>query len=283
MDLRLVVLDFDGTFTDVDAEAEPFVGVFRSALLDLLGFPITTSLWDRTAALVRNDPVRFGWEFDGRIVAPADADPYILCTCVAQELFRGTGRLADVEVRSGVLQVLYGHAYKATRSVFRPDAREVIDTLLAGPRPVAVVTNSDERHVRTKLEKLLGERAARVEVVGGARKFVLAGTAEPSEAFDRAPDELRLPGFERPMLVKRGHYHDALRRVMRVHGVERFDEVLVVGDILELDLVLPAALGAAVHLVRDARPHEKAWLGGLSAGRGGHGVALRSMLERLVR
>lgn len=283
MDPRLVVLDFDGTFTDVVAEAEPFVGVFRSTLLDLLGFPITSSLWDRTAALVQSDPVRFGWEFEGRIVAPADADPYILCTCVAQELFRGTGRLADAAVRSGVLQVIYGHAYKATRSVFRPDAREVLDTLLAGPRPVAVVTNSDEGHVRTKLEKLLGERAASVEVVGGARKFVLGATAELSERFEQAPDEVRLPGFERPMLVKRGHYHDALLHVMRVHGVERFDELLVVGDILELDLVLPAALGAAVHLVRDARPHERAWLDGLPGGRGGHGVALRSVLGRLAR
>jgi FMN phosphatase YigB (HAD superfamily) len=283
MDARLVVLDFDGTFTDVDAEAEPFVDVFREALSDLLGFPSASSLWDRTAAHVRNDPVSFGWEFEGRIVAPADADPYILCTCVAQELLRGTGRLTDAAVRSGVLQVLYGHAYGATRSVFRPDALEVMDALLAGPRPVAVVTNSDERHVRAKLEKLLGERARAVEVVGGARKFVLGATAEPSEPFERAPDELHLPGFERPMLVKRGHYHDALHRVMRVHGVERFDELLVVGDILELDLVLPAALGAGVHLVRDARPHEKLWLDGLPGGRGGHGVALRSVLERLVR
>jgi hypothetical protein len=186
-------------------------------------------------------------------------------------------------VRSGVLQVLYGHAYQATRSVFRPDAREVMDALLAGPRPVAVVTNSDERHVRAKLEKLLGGRASEVEVVGGARKFVLCATSVPSEAFEQAPDEVRLPGFERPMLVKRGHYHDALLRVMRAHGVERFDELLVVGDILELDLVLPAALGAAVHLVRDARPYERAWLSGLSGGRGGHGVALRSVLERLPR
>jgi FMN phosphatase YigB (HAD superfamily) len=281
MDPKLIVLDFDGTFTDVEAEAEPFVGVFRGALLDLLGFPITTPLWDRTAAVVRADPVRFGWEFEGRIVAPADADPYILCTCVAQELFRGTGRLGDVDIRAGILQVLYGHAYKATRSVFRPDAREVMDALLGGRRPVAVVTNSDEGHVRAKLEKLLGARAAGVEVVGGARKFVLAPTAEPSEPFERAPDELRIPGFDRPMLVKRGRYHDALLRVMRTHGVTRFEDVLVVGDILELDLVLPVALGAGVHLVREAKPHEKAWLGGLPEGRGGHGAALRSVLGRL--
>ena len=91
----------------------------------------------------------FQWR---RIVAPAHADPYILATTVGQVLLdrAGTSRAQRAEI----LQSLYANNYPKSATVFRSDARRVVEAVLSTGRPVFVITNSRTEHVAQKIKEL---------------------------------------------------------------------------------------------------------------------------------
>lgn len=252
MTVRCVVLDFDGTFTDVDVEAEPFAVAFRSMVADILGRPTVDEEWREHVARIEAEPQRHGWEYQRRIVAPATSDPYILSTTVAQELFAAAGVLRDVHTRTAVVQALYQHAYANTTTSFRREAREVLETILATNIPVTFVTNSETEKVKEKLSSLLPAVHEGVTVRGGAKKYVIADPVGGPSRWGSIPFETKLDGLTRPILLHRGSYFTALEETLRAAGCSA-DELLVCGDIYELDLALPVALGASVHLVRSPR------------------------------
>jgi phosphoglycolate phosphatase-like HAD superfamily hydrolase len=134
--VELVVLDFDGTFTRVDDEAAPFLTAYRAGLAELLGGDIDEE-WERASRTIEADPERHGWEYEGRIIAPSHADPYIFAASVAQILLRDHGAQ-----RGALTDRLYRDAYAKAATVFRDDAREVVEAALALGVPVVVVTNS---------------------------------------------------------------------------------------------------------------------------------------------
>jgi phosphoglycolate phosphatase-like HAD superfamily hydrolase len=258
MGVRCVVLDFDGTFTDAEAEAEPFVAAFRAALADLLGRPIDEP-WARALAAIEADPGRHGWEFGGRIVAPATADPYILSTTVAQAVTQDAGILRDAATRSAVIESLYQLAYLKTRTVFREEAREVLETILSKGLPTFVITNSRTDAVARKIDTLAPRGRERIVVLGDAKKFAIGDPEGGSAVWGDIPAERTLEGLPRPVLLHRGRYWNALQHAVDAAKCE-LRNVLVCGDIFELDLALPVALGARVHLVTGPRtpPYEAA-------------------------
>ena len=67
------------------------------------------------------------------------------------------------------------------------------------------------------------------------------------------------PGLPRPIYLRRGKYYESLREIWRATGATPA-ETLVCGDIFELDLALPAALGAQVVLIErnNTLPYERA-------------------------
>ena len=281
MAIRCVVLDFDGTFTDVEQEALPFEAVFQADIADLLGRDVSTA-WAAKCRLVEDTPDQFGWEYGGRIVAPANADPYVRCTCVAQLLMTDAGILKNAETRSMVLQAIYQKAYKHTLTAFRPDAKDVLARVLAHGLPVYVVTNAHTAMVQKKLLELGVVEGPALKILGEARKFVIAPDSNQDARFTGLPEEQHLPGLSsRTVFLKRGKYFDALRTVWAETGVLPV-ETLVCGDIYELDLALPVALGMHVHLV--ARPgtprYERQALAALGE-RGGVSDALSGLLARL--
>jgi hypothetical protein len=77
---------------------------------------------------------------------------------------------------------------------------------------------------------------------------MLAAPEKSDARFDRVPDTQHVDGLARPILLKRGRYFDVLRQLWDETGA-RPERTLVCGDIYELDLALPAALGACVHMV----------------------------------
>lgn len=285
MSIRCVILDFDGTFTDVDAEAEPFVEGYRNDLADLLGRDVDEA-WEEAHAIVARSPHEYGWKEGGRIVAPALADSYILSTVLGRLILDRFGVAKDESLRSEILQLFYKRGYPKTKHAFRPHATQVINGLLAKlPGRVFVVTNSNPDTVRGKLDKLSSSLSDRLPVEGNARKFLLA-SLDPSEAgadvFSALPAERRvetLPG--RPILVKRGYYFRILWSLLARAGVSP-DECLVCGDIYELDLALPEAMGASVHLMtRPSTPdYERDAVRELGP-RGALGDDLRGILERV--
>jgi phosphoglycolate phosphatase-like HAD superfamily hydrolase len=284
MGITCVVLDFDGTFTDVAAEGAPFVRHFKSHLAELMGkSPERLEAdWREEEAAVLAGAHAFGWDVGGRVVAPATADPYLLSNCVARQLMSRYGALPDPSERHETLQTLYREAYKLTGTAFKPEAKEVLEALLGTGLPVWVVTNAHTDLVDAKLDRLAPRGRERLKVKGDARKYLIEDP-QPSDArFTALPETLSFHGLlPRPVYVRRGRYYEALRSIWEQTGTGP-ESTLVAGDIYELDLVLPAALGAHVQFVaRDnALPYEVKAMEQLGP-RGGTDKSLRAILPRL--
>ncbi len=283
MSFDLVVLDFDGTFTDAEAEAGPFIRAYRREAqrwLSARGMEAPERAWDAMQAHVEASPETYGWSWEGRVVAPGGVDPYLRASVIMTALLDAEGLLREPEERRSLLQRLYAECYLASETVFRSDARAVVEALLASPLHVAVVTNSSPHAVSRKLDTLAPRGREQLKVFGDAEKYVVT-PAEPSDArFDALPETVAAPGLDRPVYLRRGRYYETLRALWEAVGTGP-ERTLVAGDIYELDLALPAALGAGVQLVGKARTmrYERAMVRALPRGR--EGERLSDLLARV--
>ena len=280
MAIACVVLDFDGTFTDAAAEGAPFVRHFKARLAEVLGRDVEPAWSEETAAVLAGAET-FGWNVGGRIVAPATADPYLQSTCVAHRVLERLGVMPDAAARNDVVQTLYREAYVHSATAFKPEAREVLEALVDAGLPVHVVTNAHTDLVERKLDTLAPRGRERVRVFGDARKFLLEEAVPLDARFDAVPESVQVEGLTRPVYTRRGKYYEALRRIWKDTGTSP-ETTLVAGDIFELDLALPAALGAHVQLVaRDnVLPYEVNAMKALGP-RGGMDPSLRALLPLL--
>lgn len=248
MSIDCVVLDFDGTFTDVHAEAAPFKDAYRKNLADVLGRDVSR-LWEEEELVVTSRPGDFGWEFGGRTVAPATADPYLLSTAVAQRIFDRLAVLSSLPIRTDISQALYRESYKHTAMAFKEDARAVLETLLAGPWRVYVVTNSNPDVVGKKIDELAPKGREKLGLHGDAKKYVVVEPGTSDERFDGVSEKRQMSGLDtRPIYYRRGKYYEVLRDIWKETGSAP-ERTIVCGDIWELDLSLPQELGAYVHLI----------------------------------
>ncbi len=246
MSKPLVVLDFDGTLTDVEKEGAGFEQAYRREFNALVGRDVT-HVWDAEAARVLPDP-EAGWTVNGAVVAPASCDPYIRCTCVAYAVCDRLGVLQHVDVRGELLSVLYGYCYRQfPEPHFRPDAKAVLEQLTASGAKVVIVTNSDATVVQGKLKKLDARLAEDIDVVGNAKKYIVIEDGHDDPAF-LALSDVRMPGLKRALKVRRPFYFKALHWLWEKTPATP-QTTLVCGDIFELDLLVPLALGARGHLV----------------------------------
>lgn len=243
----LVLLDFDGTFTDVEKEAGPFFEAYLSDVREILG-PGFESDWDEATAIMSEDPANHGWLHEGRIVAPGNADPYLRATVVINMVLDRRGLYLDGNARTDLLQKLYHRNYPKADTVFRSDAKRVVEALLASGIPTFVVTNSATDDVQRKIDKLAPSGRERLTVHGNAKKFFVVDPQPNDARFEALPPTMQVEGLERPIYVRRGCYYEVLRGIWEKTGFAP-ERTLVAGDIFELDLALPAHLGAHVQLV----------------------------------
>jgi hypothetical protein len=251
--MKALVLDFDGTMTDAEAEGGPFRTGYLEDLCTLVGRRAGDAEVEAIAEAVDRElaaaPELHPFLWLGDAVAPATVDPYLRMVPIAHRVFDAFGVIPDPMDRSRLFgSVLYKYNYSKTRTVFRPGAGACLRRMI--DRPVFVVTNSDTEAVARKISSLErdhpGVARLTARVHGFARKFDL----EPAWAGVAA--ELFIPGLARPVLLRRRTYHDLLAQVLAEAG-SSFGELTVVGDIFELDLALPLALGARIGLVRGPR------------------------------
>jgi len=278
--VSLVVLDFDGTLTDVDACAGAFHDASADAVARVLGRDAawTRAAWADVVAEVTGEPATSAWIVDGRPLCPAAVDPYVIANTATRRLLeRQRPGLAQRDVLGHVLGV-HRAAYARVTPALRPDTRDVLAALAAGGRAVAVVSNSATAAIERALDPFA--LPGRIRVRGDAGKFTLGAPARPDPRFDALPDTVDWWPGGRTIHVRRGHYFDALRDIWDATGAAPAS-TLVAGDVFELDLAMPSALGAAVHLVGRAgtMPHETALA--RSRPRGGTSHALAGVLERL--
>jgi FMN phosphatase YigB (HAD superfamily) len=244
---RLLVLDFDGTMTDAELEGAPFRSAYLDDIAILADLPReeAEALATRFEAEVAANADSEGWLFGGHIVAPATVDPYLRVMPVARRILDHAGAFTVPAERDRLLDgILYKHNYRHTAIAFRGGAGEVLRSLEG--TATYVVTNSHTEAVQRKIQALGGDAGDLdwlVErVYGRARKYALDAD------FGAVPASMQLPGLERPVLLRRRLYHDVLD-ALRIDAKADWADVVVIGDIFELDLALPLAMGARVGLL----------------------------------
>lgn len=252
-----VVLDFDGTCTDIAPIADRYLAEF-GRLFIAEAAPEAQGRWEPALDVIRKRSPKLGWTLGGTPSAPAAADPYILAGEAARHL------LGSMKLARTLPGDLHARAYATAQANWRSETAEVLAALVERKLSVSFVSNSATVGISKRLDELLREapqvRQA-IRVFGDARKFNIDEL--PLDAA--VGDELRVrferlpagePGPEgRPVYLRRGFYFDALARVWN-GSASHIDSTLVVGDLWELDLALPAALGCGVHLVHREPPFE---------------------------
>ncbi|MBI2552135.1 hypothetical protein HYW17_02445 [Candidatus Uhrbacteria bacterium] len=256
---RVVVCDWDGFFSDAEQEGGPFVAAYLADLAKLTGFDEqeVARLAVEFEARIAAEPDKHGWLSHRVIVAPARVDPYMRMMAVARLMFDRVGRFMDPQDREVVLNFLYESHYKKTKIVFRPGAREAFLALWAyGRDTLYVVTNSAADAVCDKICALVGpleglEEWLSAHVVGGAKKYDPDEVAGQEVSWS-VPAVLELPGLNRPVQLHRPRYFRTLDAIRQRHSA-RFEDLVVGGDIFEMDLALPLTLGARVALLASER------------------------------
>jgi len=269
--MTVLVLDFDGTMTDAEAEGRPFRDGYLEDLCTLVGKRPGDPEVEAIALRVEHDlavaPEKHPFLWDERAVAPATVDPYLRMVPIAHAILDHFGALKAPVDRGRLLgSILYKYNYAKTlgHPVFRPGAGAFLAGL-AG-RDAWIVTNSDTHAVAGKVATLDRETPGVTwlteRVRGNARKF------DVDDRWTGADRELALPGLDRPVLLRRRMYHAILSTILEAAGAT-FADLVVVGDIFELDLAMPLAMGARVGLVASARTpsYERAFVSSHPRGR----------------
>lgn len=239
---ELKVFDCDGALTNPELEGVPFNVELVRALgrLTRLDLKKIQDIMTERQAAVRADPEKFcSRDAKGRRLAPANADPYLRSNPIINSVLDHVGRFKDPDDRISIVDLVFWACYKHTDTIFRDGAKEVLDAI-AGMN-AWIVTNSDTAAVQGKMNHI-GATWFADRVIGNASKFTLV------DDFDRVPETMSLPGLDEPIYLRRKRYFDILDRLRREAGAE-WQGVIVVGDVFELDLCLPLALGATIILV----------------------------------
>ena len=234
-----LILDFDGTLTDVDKNFHIYEARFAEVFSEDRGISRQeiSALLEDAKNKIKSDPLR-GWEKNGVIVAPAIVDPFVFNAVAYQDICQNMG--VEPEVRDGLLQQCYREAYKILPTTFREGIESFFSEVEERYDPF-VVTNSDPNHVARELESI---GLKDVRVIGDAKKFLV------DQNWNEVPVSMQPQGFPRAVMLRKAHYARALANI----GAQPQDTT-VMGDIYELDLALPDYLRMkTVLMVKDCTP-----------------------------
>jgi len=259
-----IILDFDGTLTDIEKEAVPFLQAYARRFSQETRIPLErlNTLAGVIGAEITLDPAQ-GWISKGCIVAPISANPYVLNAAIHRELITRirSGRIPNEdykipgpEKQEAFGQALFDECYPLADTCFRQGAKEFLDSLVEEHNAV-IVTNTKTSRVKNKLAHL-GNYNEKIKVLGNAKKFKPTdGPFPKQEAF------IHLPRFPRPVFLNRGVYAIALSLLSQEIGFHP-ENTTVVGDTYELDLALPEKLGYRCILLetKGTQPYERPYI-----------------------
>src|SRR5258706_2093113 len=210
-----LVLDFDGTMTDAEAEGRPFREGYLEDLALLTGADLAavTAIADEVEDELAHAPASHPFLWMGRAVAPATVDPYLRMVPVAHRILDRYHSVPSHEDRGRLLgSILYKYNYAKTlgHPVFRAGAGEMLAKL--GGTPTWIVTNSDTHAVAAKIAALDREAPGVAWLTSRVRGYARKFDVDP--AWTGAPDELAVPGLDRSVLLRRRPYHAILSEVL---------------------------------------------------------------------
>ena len=245
--LHTLVLDFDGTLTNIEEEAKGYAEGFCNGLGRELGLSQgeLETYWNEARTKVLRNPEKYGWELEGIIVASATSDPIVICNPIADEIFAKLGRTFSQKERRALFGKLYLQNYQKMSESFKEGADDfLVDVYNLFEGRVYIVTNSSVGNVRKKMSHLPSDHS-RIPIIGGAKKYVIVNSLET------IPETEMVLGLERPVFLRRQYYGEILDRIMQEQKIDA-QRIAVVGDIWELDLALPQYLGMSIGFM----PHQ---------------------------
>ena len=261
----IVILDFDGTLTAEEQQAQPLAQ--RS--LDTLAHEIIGASraqlerdYVETRERLLGSPAEYWWEVNGLIASYCDEGAFILNTTTLQTMLRDTPRYAaavadrfpaaEYDPVVDCTNHLFHRHTAELPTCFRPEARELLLTLLDHPaiQPL-VLTNSLGDKVARHLEALQLPRP--IEILGDTRQY------DMQPAWSPPPNGLAIDGFPRwrvdPLRhidLRRPAYYAALMRMRKED-----DQIVVVADTLSLPGALALRMGIRFYLL--ATPYTPDW------------------------
>lgn len=250
MQERIVAFDFDGTATDAEEEGRGFREYYNKLLIKLAGLTPDAfqAACDDALAAIKAHPGQYGWQVDGRIVAPV-VDPYIERTVVAGIVLNAENVFMNERDRGRLLNLLFSESYAHATTCFRPGAAQMLRSS-AARHATYVVTNVDTAGVQKKLSQLAAEEGGPIidpsRVIGGARKMIMTNYHMPNGGV------MFIPGLERRIYLGRGYYLNLLAKLAGARGLG-WEQVVAVGDIAELELFPVYAMGGTVGLLANSR------------------------------
>lgn len=238
-----LILDFDGTLTNIEEEAKPYVEGFRQDLARELKLSINEieTYWNKAEDKILKNPKNYGWQLEGIVVASATSDPIMACYPITDEILSKLGINLSQQERRALLVKLYLENYPKMSGSFKEGIDEFLSEVwnLFGGK-VYVVTNSSPDKVEKKISHLSSHHS-RIPIIGGAKKYVVVND------WDAVPETMNISGLERPVYLRRQHYGEILDKIMKEQNSD-VSGIIVVGDIWELDLALPQYFGMNIGL-----------------------------------
>ena len=250
----LIIVDFDGTVTDIDEETKSFRREFlrrMANMLDLDYAAFEQNVCDHER-LIEEHPEKYGFVRNGRIVAPSNADPYILPYEAIRLIMHEMNKWPDDDAIQTILFGVYDSVIGSLNQpvIFRKGVGELFFSMQ--PESAYIVSGSSKGLLQHKI-RTLGPRFRwlLLRTRGSAKKYDLA------DQLPDVPETFEIPGYYRPIFIRRHRYYKILEELRQEHHVE-WNNVLVIGDIFEADGALPFALGArfALMLRQGSLQHE---------------------------
>lgn len=258
-----IILDFDGTCTQIPPIFEAYLDLYCKGLNEL-ELSVTPSEWREAQAFVRQQSPKAGWTAAGCPSAPAAGDPYVLADEAARLILRRRG------TKTPVPPTVHAQAYDVALAPWREEARDTFSRLVDRGVGLHFVSNSSTTFISRRLRDLFGDghpMTAKISVQSDAGKFRIcelnwddpaAVSVEAKRRFQSLPvaygDKL-FTETERPVYLRRGAYFEAINRVLD-GDFDALTNTIFCGDTWEMDLAMPYALGAKVHLLDRAAPFE---------------------------
>lgn len=237
------VFDWDGTIRKVDGPVEAsFIEPYVAELAKTVGVNASELVEKMHLArqAVISRPQDFGWDIGGIRVASA-TDTYLITQAAANEVLKEL----QIQPEPGLLSRIHKHSRSLMDLAFQSGVGEFIEEIKRSGGTV-VVTNSDTADVEKELKELLGSQPG-VPVIGNAKKFVV------DQAWDGWRDKMpslaiQPENYPHPIPLQRPHYFEVLSGLGEIK--------LVLGDLSELDLLVPQMMGIATALKQtDYTPH----------------------------
>jgi hypothetical protein len=174
--IKHVILDFDGTCTQIAVVFEDYLDRFLKGLVKA-GFDVSPTEWYDAQALVRQHSPAAGWMLAGCLAAPVAADPYILADEAAKLIVRTR---KDVRPLPNVHTV----AYEASAAPWRVEALKTFTLLIERGVRIHFVSNSSSAYITKRVAQLVGTQQgllSNISIQSDAGKFRICELSWPDQ------------------------------------------------------------------------------------------------------